>query len=73
MLNGVATMCDVFVVSLNMNESVGAGVKVTARNFGRDRRYPITTLFRDGGEPLPRADESLVARGGRASIDAFEG
>jgi NAD+ synthase len=49
------------------------GVKVTARNFGRDRRYPITNRFRDGGEPLPGADESLVARGGRASIDAFEG
>jgi NAD+ synthase len=48
-------------------------VKVTARNFGRDRRYPITNRFRDGGEPLPGADESLVARGGRASIDAFEG
>jgi NAD+ synthase len=23
------------------------GVKVTARNFGRDRRYPITNAFRD--------------------------
>jgi NAD+ synthase len=23
------------------------GVKVTARNFGRDRRYPITNGFRD--------------------------
>ena len=25
------------------------GVKVTARNFGRDRRYPIVNRFRDGG------------------------
>jgi len=25
------------------------GVKVTLRNFGRDRRYPITNRFRDGG------------------------
>ncbi|MEP9349070.1 NAD+ synthase [Xanthobacter sp. KR7-225] len=25
------------------------GVKVTARNFGRDRRYPITNRFRDQG------------------------
>ncbi len=24
------------------------GVKVTSRNFGRDRRYPITNRFRDG-------------------------
>ena len=23
------------------------GVKITARNFGRDRRYPITNRFRD--------------------------
>src|SRR5690606_35195750 len=25
------------------------GVKVTRKNFGRDRRYPITNRFRDGG------------------------
>jgi NAD+ synthase len=49
------------------------GVKVTGRNFGRDRRYPITNRFRDRGEPLPLPDETLVARGGRASTDAFEG
>jgi NAD+ synthase len=24
------------------------GVKLSARNFGRDRRYPITNAFRDG-------------------------
>jgi len=24
------------------------GVKITRRNFGRDRRYPITNVFRDG-------------------------
>jgi NAD+ synthase len=23
------------------------GVKITLRNFGRDRRYPITNRFRD--------------------------
>ncbi|MCC0057486.1 MAG: NAD+ synthase [Rhodobiaceae bacterium] len=28
------------------------GVKITARNFGRDRRYPITNRFRDTGRPL---------------------
>ena len=49
------------------------GVKVTPRNFGRDRRYPITNRFRDKGEKLPAADETLVSRGSKASIDAFEG
>ena len=49
------------------------GVKVTAKNFGRDRRYPITNRFRDKGEPSPAADETLVSRGSKASIDAFEG
>ncbi|MCK1420364.1 NAD+ synthase [Bradyrhizobium sp. 180] len=49
------------------------GVKVTPKNFGRDRRYPITNRFRDKGEPLPAADEALVSRGSKASIDAFEG
>jgi NAD+ synthase len=49
------------------------GVKVTTRNFGRDRRYPITNRFRDGGNALPAADETLVTRGSRASSDAFEG
>jgi NAD+ synthase len=23
------------------------GVKISSRNFGRDRRYPITNAFRD--------------------------
>ena len=27
------------------------GVKVTERNFGRDRRYPITNRFRENIEP----------------------
>jgi NAD+ synthase len=49
------------------------GVKVTLKNFGRDRRYPITNRFRDQGEKLPGPDKTLVSRGSRASIDAFEG
>ncbi|MBR0712506.1 NAD+ synthase [Bradyrhizobium liaoningense] len=49
------------------------GVKVTRKNFGRDRRYPVTNRFRDRGGPLPEPDETLVSRGGRASTDAFEG
>src|SRR5215813_5526189 len=41
------------------------GVKVTLRNFGRDRRYPITNRFRDPGTPLPEPDTKLL-RGGEA-------
>jgi NAD+ synthase len=49
------------------------GVKVTRKNFGRDRRYPITNRFRDPGKPLPKADDTLVPRAGKASTDVFEG
>ncbi|MGY3574635.1 NAD+ synthase [Bradyrhizobium sp. USDA 4504] len=49
------------------------GVKVTRKNFGRDRRYPITNRFRDFGKALPAPDETLVARTSRASAEAFEG
>jgi len=49
------------------------GVKVTRRNFGRDRRYPITNRFRDAGKPLPEPDHALVSRAGRGSSEAFEG
>ena len=36
------------------------GVKVTLKNFGRDRRYPITNRFRDPGTPMPPPDVSLI-------------
>src|SRR3979490_3316631 len=49
------------------------GVKVTQKNFGRDRRYPIINRFRDSGKPLPEPDHTLLSRAGRASVDAFEG
>ena len=49
------------------------GVKVTSRNFGRDRRYPITNRFNDSGQALPEPDPTLISRAGRASADAFEG
>jgi len=49
------------------------GVKVTRRNFGRDRRYPITNRFRDSGKPLPQPDEALASRAARGSAEAFEG
>jgi NAD+ synthase len=48
------------------------GVKVTLRNFGRDRRYPITNRFRDPGTPLPEPDLSLLAAGPGANSEAFD-
>jgi NAD+ synthase len=36
------------------------GVKVTLKNFGRDRRYPIVNRFRDPGAALPPAAPSPV-------------
>jgi NAD+ synthase len=47
------------------------GVKVTLKNFGRDRRYPITNRFRDPGTPLPAPDASLVT-GRPAKSEAFD-
>jgi len=47
------------------------GVKVTLKNFGRDRRYPITNRFRDPGTPLPAPDTSLVI-GIPAKTEAFD-
>jgi NAD+ synthase len=35
------------------------GVKVTLKNFGRDRRYPITNRFRDPGTPLPEREAAI--------------
>jgi NAD+ synthase len=47
------------------------GVKVTLRNFGRDRRYPIVNKFRDPGTPLPKPDETVSALA-RAKSEAFD-
>jgi len=47
------------------------GVKVTLKNFGRDRRYPITNRFRDPGTPLPAPDVSLIS-GKPAKSEAFD-
>jgi NAD+ synthase len=49
------------------------GVKVTSRNFGRDRRYPITNRFRDSGKAFPKADDTLLPRASRGSAEAFDG
>jgi len=44
---------------------------VTLKNFGRDRRYPITNRFRDPGTPLAAPDLSLVT-GKPAKSEAFD-
>ncbi|HUZ32568.1 MAG TPA: NAD+ synthase [Xanthobacteraceae bacterium] len=36
------------------------GVKVTLKNFGRDRRYPIVNRFRDPGIALPEPDRNAA-------------
>jgi NAD+ synthase len=48
------------------------GVKVTLKNFGRDRRYPITNRFRDSGAPLPQADASLLAEAVSTKSESFD-
>jgi NAD+ synthase len=48
------------------------GVKVTLKNFGRDRRYPITNRFFDSGEVLPEPDPALLKPGAAAKGDAFD-
>jgi NAD+ synthase len=48
------------------------GVKVTLKNFGRDRRYPITNRFRDPGTPLPEPDPTLLGSGAGSNSEAFD-
>ncbi|MEA3025023.1 MAG: synthase, partial [Alphaproteobacteria bacterium] len=48
------------------------GVKVTLKNFGRDRRYPIVNRFRDTGAPLPEPDRSLLKPGASSKTEAFD-
>jgi NAD+ synthase len=49
------------------------GVKVTLKNFGRDRRYPIVNRFRDSGAPLPAPDRALLQGGAAmAQSDSFD-
>jgi NAD+ synthase len=47
------------------------GVKVTLKNFGRDRRYPIVNRFRDSGTPLPKPDDALV-KNAAAKSEAYD-
>jgi NAD+ synthase len=48
------------------------GVKVTLRNFGRDRRYPIVNRFHDPGTALPEPDERLSKRVAMAKTGASD-
>src|SRR5712671_7737159 len=48
------------------------GVKVTLRNFGRDRRYPIVNRFRDSGALLPEPDRALLKTGASSKTEAFD-
>jgi NAD+ synthase len=48
------------------------GVKVTLKNFGRDRRYPIVNRFRDPGAPARSPDASLSPKKPLGSAERFE-
>jgi NAD+ synthase len=48
------------------------GVKVTKKNFGRDRRYPIVNRFRDEGGPALQPDEAVQRAIGKARQDALD-
>jgi NAD+ synthase len=48
------------------------GVKVTLKNFGRDRRYPIVNRFRDPGTAPPAPDRAPVKSPGTAKAGAAD-
>ncbi|HEY2527349.1 MAG TPA: NAD+ synthase [Xanthobacteraceae bacterium] len=48
------------------------GVKVTLKNFGRDRRYPIVNRFSDPGTALPEPDRTLTPDAAMAKTGAAE-
>jgi NAD+ synthase len=48
------------------------GVKVTLKNFGRDRRYPIVNRFRDPGTALPEPDAALTKNTAMAKAGASD-
>ena len=48
------------------------GVKVTKKNFGRDRRYPIVNRFRDPGTVPPEPDPSLLKETVATKSEAFD-
>jgi NAD+ synthase len=48
------------------------GVKVTLKNFGRDRRYPIVNRFRDPGAEFPASGPAPVKSPARAKAGAAD-
>jgi NAD+ synthase len=48
------------------------GVKVTSKNFGRDRRYPIVNRFRDAGQPKREPDARLAPARAIGGAERFE-
>ncbi|MDB5545006.1 MAG: synthetase [Hyphomicrobiales bacterium] len=48
------------------------GVKVTLKNFGRDRRYPIVNRFRDPGAPARSPDANLSPKKPLGNAERFE-
>jgi NAD+ synthase len=48
------------------------GVKVTEKNFGRDRRYPIVNRFRDPGRPAAQPDLTLLKAAPATRGDALD-
>ncbi|MBV9703068.1 MAG: NAD+ synthase, partial [Methylobacteriaceae bacterium] len=48
------------------------GVKVTKKNFGRDRRYPIVNRFRDEGRPSVRPDAAIAPAQSQGGAERFE-
>lgn len=48
------------------------GVKVTRRNFGRDRRYPIVNRFRDDGTGKRTPDASIAPKKIAGGAERFE-
>jgi NAD+ synthase len=65
----VARMLD---VAEYKRRQAAPGVKVTLRNFGRDRRYPITNRFRDPGTPLPKPDDTIVKVTATGRTEAYD-
>jgi NAD+ synthase len=48
------------------------GVKISVRNLGRDRRYPIVNGFADIGENPDKPDPALVRGVGRAGTEGID-
>lgn len=48
------------------------GVKVTRKNFGRDRRYPIVNRFRDSGAPMRKPDLAIAPKPPSGASERFE-